>query len=116
MPAEHTDMAERHAERRRHARRQVLIACRAEGAFSHAAMRLIDLSEGGCFVATGAEFPRGLRLTLVATVAGSDVTLAGRVAHTQPGRGFGFEIDFDESPQGTRQRLEELLGPRNVSA
>src|SRR5688572_7374353 len=114
--AEQTDMAEQHAERRKHARRQVLITCRAEGAFSHAAMRLTDLSEGGCFVATGAEFPRGLRITLVATVAGSDVTLAGRVAHTQPGRGFGFEIDFDESPKDTRQRLEELLSPRNVSA
>ena len=63
-----------------HARRQVLITCRADGAFSHAAMRLTDLSEGGCFVATGAEFPRGLRLTLIATIAGRDVTLAGRVA------------------------------------
>jgi Tfp pilus assembly protein PilZ len=114
--AEQTDMAEQHAEQRKHARRQVLITCRAEGAFSHAAMRLTDLSEGGCFVATGAEFPRGLRLTLVATVAGSDVTLAGRVAHTQPGRGFGFEIDFDESPRGTRQQLEALLIRRNVSA
>src|SRR5688572_14141593 len=109
-------MAQRQAERRKHERRPVLITCRAEGAFSHAAMRLTDLSEGGCFVATGAEFPRGLRLTLVATVAGSDVTLAGRVAHTQPGRGFGFEIDFDESPRGTRQQLEALLIRRNVSA
>jgi hypothetical protein len=110
------DMADQQAERRKHARRQVLITCRADGAFAHAAMRLTDLSEGGCFVATGAEFPRGLRLTLVATIAGRDVTLAGRVAHTQPGRGFGFEIDFDESPKETRQRLEELLTPRNVSA
>ena len=108
-------MTERHAERRKHERRPVLITCRAEGAFSHAAMQLIDLSEGGCFVATGAEFPRGMRLTLVAMVAGSEVILAGRVAHVQPGRGFGFEIDFEESPKGTRQRLEGLLTSRNVS-
>ena len=108
-------MAEQHQDRRKYARRPVLITCRAEGAISHAAMRLTDLSEGGCFVATAAEFPRGFRLTLVATIAGADVTLAGRVAHLQPGRGFGFEIDFDESPKGTRQRLEELLIPRDVS-
>lgn len=108
-------MAQRHVERRKHERRPVLITCRAEGAFSHAAMRLTDLSEGGCFVSTAAEFPRGMRLTLVATVAGNEVTLAGSVAHLQPGRGFGFQIDFDESPKGTRQRLEELLAARGVA-
>ena len=107
--AEDTDMAERHEDRRRYARRPVMITCRAEGAFSHAAMRLTDLSEGGCFVSTAAEFPRGMRMTLVAVVAGDEVTLSGSVAHVQPGRGFGFQIDFDESPNGTRQRLEELL-------
>jgi Tfp pilus assembly protein PilZ len=108
-------MAQRPGERRKHERRPVLITCRAEGAFSHAAMRLTDLSEGGCFVSTGAEFPRGMRITLVAVVAGNEVTLAGSVAHAQPGRGFGFQIDFDESPKGTRQRLEELLAGRNVA-
>ena len=102
-------MTQRRGERRKYERRPVLITCRAEGAFSHAAMRLTDLSEGGCFVSTGAEFPRGMRLTLVATVAGNEVTLSGSIAHVQPGRGFGFQIDFDESPKGTRQRLEELL-------
>ena len=107
-------MAQRHAERRKHQRRPVLITCRAEGAFSHAAMRLTDLSEGGCFVSTAAEFPRGMRMTLVAIVAGNEVTLAGSVAHAQPGRGFGFQIDFDESPKGTRQRLESLLAARDV--
>src|SRR5687767_13453787 len=108
-------MAQRHAERRQYERRPVLITCRAEGAFSHAAMRLTDLSEGGCFVATAAQFPRGMRMTLVALVAGNEVPLAGSVAHVQPGRGFGFQIDFDESPQGTRQRLEGLLAARHVA-
>jgi hypothetical protein len=108
-PAEEIYMAARHAERRKHRRPPVLVTCRAEGAFSNAAMRLTDLSEGGCFVATSAEFPRGLRLTLVAMIGGAEVTLAGRVAHLQPGRGFGFQIDFDESPKGTRQRLEDVL-------
>ena len=102
-------MTQRHGERRKYERRPVLITCRAEGAFSHAAMRLTDLSEGGCFVSTSAEFPRGMRMTLVAMVAGNEVTLSGTVAHVQRGRGFGFQIDFDESPKGTRQRLEELL-------
>ena len=102
-------MTQRHGERRKYERRPVLITCRAEGAFSHAAMRLTDLSEGGCFVSTAAEFPRGMRMPLVAVVAGDEVTLSGSVAHVQPGRGFGFQIDFDESPNGTRQRLEELL-------
>jgi hypothetical protein len=77
-------------------------------------MRVTDLSEGGCFVATAAEFPRGLRMTLIAMIAGTEIILAGRVAHVQPGRGFGFQIDFDESPTGTRQRLGELLGLRNI--
>ena len=105
-------MTQRHGDRRKYERRPVLITCRAEGAFQHAAMRLTDLSEGGCFVSTGAEFPRGMRMTLVAMVAGNEVPLSGRVAHVQAGRGFGFQIDFDESPKDTRQRLEELLaGP-----
>ena len=56
-----------------------------------------------------------LTVALVATVAGNEVTLAGSVAHLQPGRGFGFQIDFDESPKGTRQRLEELLAARGVA-
>jgi hypothetical protein len=56
-----------------------------------------------------------MRMTLVALVAGNEVTLSGSVAHVQPGRGFGFQIDFDESPKGTRQRLEELLAGRNVA-
>ena len=42
-------------------------------------MRLTDLSEGGCFVSTAAEFPRGMRMTLVAVVAGDEVTLSGSV-------------------------------------
>jgi Tfp pilus assembly protein PilZ len=78
-------------------------------------MRVTDLSEGGCFVSTAAEFPRGLRMTLIAMVAGAEIILAGRVAHVQPGRGFGFQIDFDESPNGTRQRLEVLLGPKSAN-
>jgi hypothetical protein len=27
----------------------------------------------------------------------------------RPGQGFGFEIDFADSPKGTRDRLEDLL-------
>ena len=72
-------------------------------------MRLADLSVSGCFVDTLTLYPRGARVTLYATLVDKEVTLTGRVIHVQPGRGFGFAIQFEDLPADTRQQLEHFL-------
>lgn len=51
-------------ERRKHVRRAVLLPCRVEGADTRGPMQVIDLSEGGCFVATTDRYAAGVQLTL----------------------------------------------------
>ena len=72
-------------------------------------MQLTDLSQAGCFVATTAIVPAGSRVTLHAMLGGAEIELSGRVAHVQPGRGFGFSIDVDDLTEGARQQLQEFL-------
>ena len=96
-------------ERRKHVRRPALIQCRIDGAATQAAMRLTDVSAGGCFVATTATVLPDARITLRAMMSGEEVSLTGHVVHVQPGRGFGFAIDIDELTEDARQRLQEFL-------
>jgi len=95
--------------RRKHARRAVIIPCRIAGASERASFRLTDLTIGGGFVDTVAPISLGASITLYATLAVSEVQLTGRVSHVHPGRGFGFSIEFNELPEETRQRLAEFL-------
>ena len=95
------------SERRKHVRRVVLLPCRVEGADTCGPMQVIDLSEGGCFVATTNRFSAGIQLTLQIRLGASDVALTGRIAHSRPGRGFA--VEFVGLPQGTLERLEDFL-------
>ena len=95
--------------RRKHARRAVIIPCRIAGASERASFRLTDLTIGGGFVDTAVPMSLGATITLYATLSVSEVQLTGRVSHVHPGRGFGFSIEFDQLPEETRQRLAEYL-------
>ena len=92
------------AERRKHVRREVFIPCRLEG--SSAVMHLTDVSPGGCFVATSHEVAAGSPITLRATMSGKEVSLSGRVARVEPGRGFGLAINVADLNDDARQQLE----------
>ena len=86
-----------------------MIPCRIAGTSGRASFRLTDLTIGGGFVDTVMPLAAGARITLFATLSGSEVRLTGRVTHVQAGVGFGFSIEFDELPEETRQRLAEFL-------
>ena len=94
-------------ERRKHVRRAVLLHCRLEGAATQGTLQVIDLSAGGCFVRTTDVVPAGADVTVHATFAGTEVSLRGRVAHVQPGRGFA--VEFVDLADETRQQLERFL-------
>jgi Tfp pilus assembly protein PilZ len=81
-----------------------------EGADTRGPMQVIDLSEGGCFVATTDRYAAGVQLTLQIRLGVSDVALTGRVAHLRPGRGFA--VEFAGLPQSALQRLEDFLFQR----
>ena len=100
-------MSQDPSERRKHIRRAVLLPCRVEGADARGSMQVIDLSEGGCFVATTDRYAAGVQLTLQIRLGTSDVALTGRVVHVRPRRGFA--VEFMSLSQSAHQRLEEFL-------
>ena len=100
-------MPQDQSERRKHVRRAVLLPCKVEGAWAHGTMQIVDLSVGGCFVATRETIPAGTQITLHATLAGTEVRFTGRVVHMQGGRGFALE--FGRLANDARQLLEQFL-------
>ena len=95
------------SERRKHVRRAVLLPCRVDGVDAGGPMQLIDLSEGGCFVATAERFAAGVQLTLQTRLGTSELALRGRVVHIRPGRGFA--VEFINLPASALQRIEDFL-------
>src|SRR5688572_25315255 len=108
-------MPARSRDRRKHARRAVMVPCRIAGAIGRASFRLTDLTIGGGFVDTVIPIPAGAPITLYATLSGTEVQLTGRVSHVHHGVGFGFSIEFDELSEETRQRLAEFLHEAQVT-
>lgn len=71
-------------------------------------MHLINLSAGGCLVATrGAVVSTGAEVTVYAKLGGIEVPLAGRVAHAKSG--WGFAVEFVNLAKEARQHLEQFL-------
>jgi hypothetical protein len=70
-------------------------------------MQVIDLSVGGCLVATTDPVPAGSDVTLHVTLAGIDMGFTGRVVHVQPGRGFA--VEFRNFATEAQQQLEAFL-------
>src|SRR5687768_9606307 len=94
-------------ERRQRPRRAVVLECHVDGVSGD--MRVTDLSGDGCYVDTRALVTVGSPTTLHLHLSGVTLTLAGRIAHAQPGIGFG--VQFDRLPPSTAQMLEKILEP-----
>src|SRR5687767_1184710 len=99
-------MTERHNERRRYPRREVLLECLIEGTSARALLRITDLSIGGCYVDSRFPVSIGSKVT-IRVLADPQPVLPGRVTSSQPGYGFGGE--FDELPAGTCTQLLALM-------
>ena|SRR6185503_5338043 len=96
-------------ERRQHPRRPVVLECQVEGVSGLTDMRVTDLSVDGCYVDSRALVGVGSPTTLHLRLSGITLTLTGRIAHSQPGIGFG--VRFDRLPSSTAQMLEKILEP-----
>ena len=73
-----------------------------------ATMLVIDVSAGGCFVATRDPVAEvGAVIRIIATLTGVELPLVGRVVHVKPGRGFA--IEFGDLPTDTRYMLDQFL-------
>jgi len=99
-------MRQDHDERRQHVRQAVLLPCRLDGV-TNAAMQVVDLSAGGCFVATRTAIPSGSQVTVYARLGGAEVPFTGRIVHVRSGRGFAME--FVDLASDSRLQLEQFL-------
>ena len=80
-------------ERRRQERFPIIVDCRIEGISGGAAMRVTDISLGGCYIDTAIPFPDGANITVSVTLGETEVALRGRIIHTQPNHGFAIELN-----------------------
>lgn len=95
------------SDRRQYARQSVMLPCRLDGVTASGTMHVIDVSAGGCFVATRTSVSAGAEITVRANFGGVELALVGRVVHVRPGRGFA--IEFGNLPSDTRYLLEQFL-------
>ena len=102
-------------ERRTHPRVPLSIDGRWQGPAGASLCRMVNLSEGGCYARTPTPPAVDDPLMLTLFFAGSGaMLLTGRVAHGEPGVGFGMQ--FGEIPPEARYRLGEEIarGRRQV--
>jgi PilZ domain-containing protein len=103
------------SERRKHARRTVLLPCRVESPTTSETMHLINLSEGGCLVACrGIAFPRGAQVTVHVKFEDVEIPLTGRVVHARDG--WGFAVEFVNLTSDTRRHLEQFFAMQPTSS
>ena len=106
---DNSGMAPPYRERRKHFRRPVFLNCRIEGTTVAGPLQLTDLSESGCFIATGHPLALDSQVTLFVTLAGDEIRIIGRVVRVHPGRGVGVEINLNLLSQYARLVLEDFL-------
>ena len=100
-------MQQGQSDRRQYARQSVMLPCRVDGVTTIGTTHVIDVSAGGCFIATRASAATGEEVTVHAKFGGVELALTGRVVHVQPPRGFA--IEFRNLPSDTRYLLEHFL-------
>ena len=100
-------MQQGQSDRRQYARQSVMLPCRVDGVTTTGTTHVIDVSAGGCFVATRDSVARDLAVTVHAKFGGVELALTGRVVHARPGRGFA--IEFGNLPSDTRYLLDQFL-------
>jgi hypothetical protein len=84
-----------------------MLPCRLDGVTASGTTHVIDVSAGGCFIATRGSVTAGTEITVRANFGGIELALTGRVVHVRPGRGFA--IEFGNLPSDTRYLLEQFL-------
>ena len=101
------------SERRKHARRTVLLPCRVESSTTSETMHVINLSQGGCLVAArGSVFQRGVQVTLHVKFDDVELPLTGRVVHARDG--WGFALEFVNLANDTRRYLEQVFAMQPI--
>jgi hypothetical protein len=108
-------MDEPYTHRRRWPRQSVTLECRIEGVSGRASIRLSELSFGGGYVDTSADFSAGMPVRLVMVLDGNEANVSGRVVYTHPGMGFGFAFDLEETPKPSRQWITDFLQRNGVA-
>jgi hypothetical protein len=102
-------------DRRKHARRTVLLPCRAETLTTTGRLHVINLSQGGCLIAArDTVVLPGEEVTVHVTLEGIEVPMTGRVVHARTG--WGFALEFVNLANDTRQRLEEFFALQPMPA
>ena len=84
-----------------------MLPCQVDGVTTTGTTHVIDVSAGGCFIASRASVETGAAVTVHANFGGVELALGGRVVHVRPGRGFA--IEFGNLPSDTRYLLEQFL-------
>ena len=101
-------MRQGNSDRRKHARRTVLLPCRMENPATSPPMQVINLSAGGCLVAARDTVVQpGGHITLHAQLEDVELPLTGRVVHARSG--WGFALEFENLASATRHHLEQFL-------
>ena len=95
-------------ERRRSARKRLLLEARWESMSSRHEARVDDVSLGGCFVNTYAKVELREHVNLeIQLPSGEPLRLRGEVASYQPGVGFG--LAFASLSEAEKSILKELI-------
>ena len=100
-------MRQGQSDRRQYARQSVMLPCRLDGITTNGTTHVIDVSAGGCFVATRTSMTAGADIMVRANFGGVELALPGRVVHVRPESGFA--IEFGNLPSDTRYLLEQFL-------
>lgn len=88
------------SDRRRADRRKWLVDVRFEGGDATGIAQTGDVSLGGLYLTTDAQFATGTQIFLSLSVGGRQVGFNGVVAYTDNGRGIGVEFtDISEEAQ-----------------
>ena len=94
---------------RRSGRKVVALDCVVEGVSQRTSMRLSDVSLGGGFVDSAAQIERGDRIHVTFSIDGREFRFPARVAHVQPGIGFGFAFLTEGLTDDAVSALERFL-------
>lgn len=96
------------AERRQADRRKWLVDVQFEGGDATGIAQTGDISLGGLYLTTDAEFEPGTTIFLRLTVGGRQVGFSGIVAYADRGRGIG--VRFEELSEESQNLLKDELG------
>ena len=101
-------------ERRAEERLEVCLDARWDGSTANYSCRLVDLSEGGCYIDTLGEAVVGEKISLKVLISDQQwLQLSGEVAHYKPSLGFG--VRFINVTEEQRSRIRLLLGKEEAN-